>query len=382
MLDQNKVAVISTGNGGQSLAAYLAFRGFETSLYAREQARVAMFPKDHLFSIEGVVNAREKVGTISNEMAEVIKDAHVIMVTTPTQYHESIAKQLAPCLQEGQIVVLNPGRTFGTYAFKRALEKAGCLQHIFLAEAETFIFACRCEQPGQASILAIKKNVLVAAHDPSDTPFVLSKLDRLFPESFQAARNIFETSFSNIGMIFHPLPVLLNITRVEKKEAFLYYKEGITPLVATILEELDHERLEVAQAYATFPATAFEWLNQHYGSLGETLYERIQNTEAYAHILAPTDLHTRYVFEDVQTGLVPMYFAGQFAGVQTPAILAAIQWASAVYQQDFLQKGRNDLSLDFNQIHADALVAASGLLPSLRMDKNFELTISEKNWTA
>src|SRR5699024_12005080 len=91
---------------------------------------------------------------------------------------------------------------------------------------------------------------------------------------------------------------------------------------------------------------------------------------------------TRYVFEDVQTGLVPMYFAGQFAGVQTPAILAAIQWASAVYQQDFLQKGRNDLSLDFNQIHADALVAASGLLPSLRMDKNFELTISEKNWTA
>ena len=39
-MDHSKIAVISTGNGGQSLAAYLTLQGRRVALYAREQERM------------------------------------------------------------------------------------------------------------------------------------------------------------------------------------------------------------------------------------------------------------------------------------------------------------------------------------------------------
>lgn len=127
----------------------------------------------------------------------------------------------------------------------------------------------------------------------------------IFPE-FIPAENTLETSFANIGMVFHPLPILMNITRVEAKEAFRFYLDGISPLVANILARLDEERVSVAKSYGINTPSAFDWLLTHYGAQGNTLYERIQNNKAYSTILAPTDIDTRYIYEDILTGCVPV----------------------------------------------------------------------------
>jgi opine dehydrogenase len=282
-------------------------------------------------------------------MAEVIKDAHLIMVTTPTQYHKAVAREMAASLEDGQIIVLNPGRTFGTHVFCGALRRHGCRARVIVAEAETFVFACRCARIAEPYIYGIKENVRVAAHNPADTPAAVGALRRLFPSILPAASTL-HTSFANIGMIFHPLPILLNITRIEAKEKFLYYMQGISPLVANILDRMDEERLAVAGAYGVEPLSAFDWLKEHYGSEGETLYDRIQSTPAYANILAPIDIDTRYIYEDMLTGCVPFYCAGAAAGVDTPIIKSAILWASTVYATDFMQNGRNENDVDFSAV--------------------------------
>lgn len=346
MLDRNKIAVISTGNGGQSMAAYFANLGFSVSLYAREKDRVGMFPKDRVFRLRGVVEGDPIVDFISSDMCDVIKDAHLIMVTTPTQYHHVVAREMADCVQDGQIIVLNPGRTFGTYVFSSTLKKYGNTKKVVVSEAETFVFACRCARTAEPIIYGIKDNVRVAAHDPNDTAKTVESLQRLFP-SIQGAENTLHTSFSNIGMIFHPLPILLNITRIEAQESFLYYINGISPLVANILDRMDSERIAVAKAYGVEVLSAFDWLKDHYGAEGATLYDRIQSTPAYANILAPIDIDTRYIYEDMLTGCVPMYYAGEAVGVETPIIKSAILWASTVYATDFIQNGRNDSVIDF-----------------------------------
>lgn len=349
-MNQNKIAVISTGNGGQAMAAYLTIKGYSVALYAREQERVDMFPADRIFTLSGMIEDTARIDLISSNMKEVINDAHMILVTTPAQYQTVVAREMAPFLEDGQVVVLNPGRTFGTNAFAQDLERFGNRKKIILGETETFIFTCRCEKIAQPYIYSIKNDVLTAAHDPALTAQLVEVMSRDFPD-IRPAENTLQTGFGNIGMIFHPLPILMNITRVEAKEKFLFYKQGISPLVSNILERMDQERVAVACAYGARILSAFEWLEKHYNAKGDSLYERIQNNPGYSNIYAPIDIDTRYIYEDILTGCVPVYYAGKAAGLETPIIKSVILWASTVYHYDFLARGRNDKQINFEEIY-------------------------------
>jgi len=342
---KKKIAVISSGNGGQSMAAYFSYIGYNVALYAREAERVDMFPGNR-FLISGEVEGEAVVELISSDMGAVVRDAYLIMVTTPAQYHHIVARAMAPHLVDGQAVVLNPGRTFGTLAFSKVLSECDCKADIMLGETDTFTFTCRCPELCKPQIYKIKDSVRMAAHDKSYAERLLGLLREIF-DMFSLAESILYTGFSNIGMIFHPMPILMNITRVEAKEDFKFYMQGISPLVAGILEKMDIERVAVAYAYGVAVPTARQWLAEAYGSRGDSLYEQIQNTDAYRTVLAPTDIDTRYIFEDILTGCVPTSCAGKAAGVNTEVIDTLINWASILYGRDFHAEGRNEALIDF-----------------------------------
>ena len=349
-LNENRIAVISSGNGGQTMAAYFANMGYSVSLYVREEERATMFPKDKVFRLRGLVRGDPVVDLISHDMKTVTTNAHLIMVTTPAQYHHIIAREMASCLEDGQIIILNPGRSFGTYVFEKMLSQYNCQAKVIIAETDTFVFACRCEKVAEPYIHGFKKRLNVAAHKKNDTPTVAKVLSLKFPNIVRPVASTVYTSFSNIGLVFHPLPFLLNITRAERRERFFIYAEGITPLVADMLERLDAERVAVARAFGADVLPAFDWLKEHYGAEGGSLYERIQNTEAYMKIIAPVDLYSRYIFEDIPTGLVPISFAGKAIGCATPVIDSAIAWAGSIYGMDFRKDGRNDEMIDFGAL--------------------------------
>jgi len=341
----NKIAVISSGNGGQSMAAYFSYLGYRVALYAREAERVDMFP-DFKFVLSGEVNAETELELISSNMGAVVKDAELVMVTTPAQYHPIVARAMAPHLTDGQAVVLNPGRTFGTLTFSRVLSECGSKAKIMLGETDTFTFTCRCPKIRHPQIYKIKDAVRLAAHDNSYAYELLALLHEVF-KMYSLAESILYTGFSNIGMIFHPMPILMNITRVEAKEDFKFYVQGISPLVAGILEKMDLERITVANAYGVTVPSARRWLEECYGSRGDSLFDQIQNTDAYKTVLAPTDIDTRYIFEDILTGCVPTSCAGRAAGVKTEVLDTLIRWASILYGRDFRAEGRNENLIDF-----------------------------------
>ena len=344
---KKKIAVISSGNGGQSMAAYFTYLGYKVALYAREDERVEMFPDNH-FVISGEVEAEVEVDLISADMGKVIKDAYLVMVTTPAQYHPIVARAMALHLVDGQAVVLNPGRTFGTLAFSKVLSECGCKADIMLGETDTFTFTCRCPELRKPQIYKIKDSVRLAAHNKAYEDRLIGLMREIF-HMYSLAESVIYTGFSNIGMIFHPMPILMNITRVEAKEDFKFYVQGISPLVASILEKMDVERVTVANAFGASVPTARQWLAEAYGSRGDSLYEQIQNTEAYKTVLAPTDIDTRYIFEDILTGCVPTSCAGKEVGVSTEVLDTLIKWASILYGRDFRAEGRNENLIDFKQ---------------------------------
>jgi opine dehydrogenase len=353
MSGRDKIAVISTGNGGQALAAYFSLRGREVALYARDRERVEMFA-DNKFTLGGAVEGETAISLISNDMREVVSGARLVMVTTPAQYHHVVGAAMAPHLEDGQAVILNPGRTFGTYAFMKTLKDNGCGAKIALGETDTFVFTCRSATIGRPVIYKMKNTVRVAAHDGREATRRLVSVLREYFDSVVPAESVLHTGFSNIGMIFHPMPILMNITRVEAKEDYLFYIDGISPLVAGVLEKMDAERVAVARSFGADVADAGGWLRECYGSRGNTLYELIQSTDAYRNVLAPTDIDTRYIFEDILTGCVPVSCAGRRSGTGTEVIDAVIKWASILYDTNFRANGRNDDMLDFGEIYEAA----------------------------
>lgn len=339
---ETTVAVIGAGNGGTAIAAYLARCGVKVNLcdlFPRYLAGIRENGGIEL-TLHGETT-HQTLNLVADSVAQAIAGVKLIMVVTPSFTHKMIAGAAASALSDGQVVVLNPGRTGGALEFCETIRANGCTADITVAETQTLIYSCRKTGPASVEIYGVKKEVTLGAFPASRTEEVLGLLNPYYPQ-FTPASSCLETSLSNIGALFHPTPVLLNIGRIESDpNGFRYYWDGITPAVAGLIHEIDGERQAVARAYDTTILTAEEWLCQSYDTYGDTLYERIQHNEAYGDIKAPRTIDARYVTEDVPMSLVPIAELGRIAGVPTPNIDAVIQLTSTIYKRDFRAEGRS-----------------------------------------
>jgi opine dehydrogenase len=343
MSSQTRYTVIGAGHGGKTMAAHLALMGFPVVLYNRTPDNVALIKARggiDLASSNGGPRGFGHLDLVTSDIAVALREAEIVMVVVPASAHKSIAEEAAPHLQNGQIVVLNPGRTGGCLEFVKTLRDQACKADVTVAEAETLIYACRSEGPAQARILRSKEAVPLAALPASKTVAVLAALEDAFPQ-FIDGKTVLHTGLDNMGAIFHPALALLNMARIESTGGnYEFYIEGVTPSVARILEALDRERVTVASALAIRAHTAREWLALAYNAVGESLYEAMHNQPGYRGIQAPPTLNHRYITEDVPMSLVPMAALGRRYGVEVPAIDSLIRLACIVHQTDYWRRGR------------------------------------------
>ena len=184
-----RYTVIGAGHGGKAMAAHLALMGFPVTLYNRTADNIAVIKARggiELESYEGGPRGFGQLALVTSDMREALDGADVAMVVVPSTAHADIAQAAAPCLRDGQIVVLNPGRTGGSFEFAHALKKSGCTADVVVSEAETLIYASRTEGPAQSRIFRIKESVPVAALPATRTPEVLEALAPPIPSSLTA----------------------------------------------------------------------------------------------------------------------------------------------------------------------------------------------------
>ncbi|MEN3202947.1 MAG: NAD/NADP octopine/nopaline dehydrogenase family protein [Atribacterota bacterium] len=350
-------AVLGAGHGGQALAGYLAIKGFEVRLFNRTPERLRPIQLLGGIQVEGEISGFAPVPVATSDIREAIRGAQVIMVVTPATGHRDIAERLSPYLEDGQIIVLNPGRTGGALEVRQTLKERGCSKKVMIAEAQTFLFASRISGPAQVRIFRIKNSIPVAALPAYQTVHVVQTLRVALPQ-FIPEDNVLKTSFNNIGAVFHPTITILNAARIESTHGeFDYYIEGVTPSIALILEEVDRERIRVAEALGVRAITAREWLYSAYDVSGRDLFEAIQNNAGYRGIRAPSTIYHRYITEDVPTSLVPMASLGKMLGVSTPTIDSLIHLACVLHRRDYWKEGRTVeklglQGLSIKEIHA------------------------------
>jgi len=217
-----------------------------------------------------------------------------------------------------------------------------------LLKRYTLMYVVRVTTPGVATIKCVKKEVSISALSAKDTEQVINKIHSTYPQ-FVAGTSFLETSFGNIGAIFHPLITLLNKDRILSKESFDFYTEGVTRKVADFMEQVDTEAKNVARALGTKALSVTGWLNSRYNLQLSDLYTMIRSNPTYQGIKAPTTLNSRYLWEDIPTGLVPISSFGDALGVTTNAIDYLIDEGCETLERNFWEEGRTLEKLDLSR---------------------------------
>ncbi|HPO04361.1 MAG TPA: NAD/NADP octopine/nopaline dehydrogenase family protein [Bacillota bacterium] len=342
--DKYRFAVLGGGHGGTAMAGHLSLCGIDVSLYNRGEDRIRAIKEgggiELLSANDNIPRGFAELTTVTSDIKEAIRGRDVLMVVLPATGHGFIAEQLAPHLEDGQIIVLNPGRTGGALEVLNILRAKNCRADVVVCEAQTLLYASRSMNPAQTQIFRIKNSVPVAAIPAHRTPEVVKVLRTALPQ-FIPGDNVMKTSLDNIGSIFHPAVTVLNAGRIESTNGdFEYYTEGITASVSLILEKMDRERVCVAEALGFRAMTAREWLYIAYDSAGRTLFEAMRNNRGYDGIMAPKTILHRYMTEDIPMSLVPIASLGRFCDVPTPTIDSIILLGSILHEKDYWECGR------------------------------------------
>lgn len=349
-----KISVIGAGNGGQAIAGYMASLGIPVCLYNHQWKRISDIAKTHRIYLKGTIECVGIIEKVTDDIREAVEFGEVILVATTASAHREITELMCPYFKDGQVVILNPGRTCGLLDVLSVLRRERPTLRIYLGEAQTLIYACREIAPGVVNIIGIKERVLLAGRDKQETEYLIEKMHPVY-DCFIPA-NLVQTSMENIGAIFHPPVVLFNAATIERNTPFYFYRD-MTPNVATFIQKLDQERLNIGKAFGVDLMPVEEWIQYAYpDTVGDTLCERMRNNPAYHDILAPGSIFTRQLTEDIPTGLIPMSELARLAQVPTPLMDAIITLSSSLLGIDFRVKGRTLENLGLSHLDKNSII--------------------------
>lgn len=304
-LARKTIAVLGAGNLGLAQAGHLALLGHAVRLYNRGDARLGPLAMGAKLRLKGVLRGDAALEIASTDLAEVIHGADLIFVDVPANGHGELAAALEPVLQPNSraVIILHPGQTLGARHFALALGLER-FRGIALGELQTALYTTRSEAAGESTVLAIKREVALAAY-PSRDDERLAVVRALYPQLVPGTSTL-RNALTNVQAFIHPAVCLMNLSRIERGERFYLYRAGLSLAMGACFERCDAERLALADALKLKVPTAAEWFGQCYGVRADTALEAMLQIEAYEQMVAPPDLRTRLLWEDVPTGLVPL----------------------------------------------------------------------------
>src|SRR5580700_10359523 len=343
-MTETTVAIVGAGIGGIYLAAELGLLGCRLRLHDRDDSRLADIRARGGIDVEGERAGFAAIERVTADVAEAVEGAEVIVIVTGGNFQEGAATALAPLLRDEQIILLIQGNTGGALVVRRALDRAGCVARVDIAEMDNYPYSCWRLGPARIRPIVKKRWLQIATFPGNRIASVFPRLSPLFPAAVAAANPI-HTGFTNANAMLHVANCVANAGKIDRGEAYKFYAEGVTPAVARLYQAINAERVMVAAALgATVPGLE-DWFERVYGVRGASIDEtcRLLTTNSdgpYQATGTPQSWTHKYIAEDVPTGLMPMAALGRAAGVATPAIDGVIRLAAILAGNEFAAKSR------------------------------------------
>jgi len=338
-----KVAVLGAGNGGHAFCAHLAMDGFKVRLYEAPQFKRNVEAIQAKGGIEafGDRSGFAKLDVVSTNMEEVVKGADVVIIPVPAFAQDYMVNEYLPYLEQGQIILFSPDNG-ATIRWYRRLKEKGMEKKVAIAGMACLLYLCKLIGPAQIDIAGVKHEMQVSTMPAKNVKEVVDSLKTMF-KGYKSEKNALATTLSNFNHQLHTGPMVLNAGRVESKMPFKFYWEGHTKSITNVVKMVDQEKLEVGKSLGynlpSIEQLFEEYYKGRYSENARDLNEIVTSNLVYRGTIAPSDLTSRFITEDVPYGLVLISSIGKRFDVATPTIDAIIHLASVLNQTDYRKQG-------------------------------------------
>ena len=355
-MNKHKVAILGSGNGGLTMAGDFALAGHTVNLFELERFKSSLDPVIEAGGIEMRGVTREgfaELNMVTTNMKEALDGVEVICVVTPAYGHKPFAEAMASHLEDGQMITLNPGYSFGCVETANVLKEKGVdLKKILLGATQILVYATRKYLGYKVFCGGVKAKVPFAAFPGKNTEKMIPTLNEIYPEDdgergvIIPVRNELKTTLENINLFGHPPMMILKAVDIELGEE-PYLKSRESHAVKMLRRAMDCEAGKITEAFGLE-----HWSNEYIHdvlmypywlkrprTVGRPEWATPENLPV--EYRAPSNLlKMRYVTEDLPYGLVPISQLGDMVNIPTPAIDSVITIGSIISQTDFWTSGR------------------------------------------
>ncbi|MDR6101861.1 opine dehydrogenase [Agrobacterium larrymoorei] len=345
-----KVGIVGAGAVAMGYAALLLTNGHLPCIWSPSGSRSVALREGSPLKVTGVIEGEfypEACDTVE-ELAE----HQVIVLALPAYGHRSVLDRLLPYLKPHHIVIISAHLSFAAlYLSKKLAERA---IEIPIAVWNTTVLTSKAQAPTEIKVGAIRSRIDLATVPDTYVAQAYETCVALFGDRFVVSDDILTATLSNTNPEIHLGIVLCNLTRVELREVW-GQRSHITPLVGGFIEALDRERLSIATAFGRNVRAIADHYTISFGVSGDSIAEIAANlAKRGKDPLGPTDIRTRYVFEDVPYGLVPTVALAKLAGVDVPLHRSGVDILGACYGRDFA--AANDLIPELQLVDVEHLI--------------------------
>lgn len=336
-----KIAILGAGNAGCAVAADLTMKGHIVTLVKTSNSMhndnfYYMRENDNEVTLwENGKERRTKIHKLTRDISDIAGN-EVIIIYIQTNFHEELIRQMARYLEDGQIVIINPGYLSTAFLLKYCGDK-----NITIVEATSSFIDCRIISPGYIKVGFRNVRNPIGVYPKKNTNIVVDKLSgfnyNLIPFS------TIEAALHNPNLIVHTVGAIMSIPRIEKtKGDYCMYWEVFTPSVWNILEKLDSEKMDILEKLGykrVAYVDACKFRNTLDGNRdGKEIFMWYASMPTRAK--GPTKVDSRYISEDVPQGLVMLEALGEKLDVRTPICTSLIELATAALNRDMRLEGR------------------------------------------
>jgi opine dehydrogenase len=368
------VAVLGGGNGALTHAGDLALAGHKVNLCELPRFKSNLDPVIENGGIEmkGVArNGLAKMNLVTTNMAEALHGAKVVLVVVPAYGHISFAEAIAPHIEDGQMVVLNPGYSLGSIEFSNVLAKKGVdLNKIMVGATGILTYATRKYLGWKIFVGGTKAKVPFSAFPSKNTQKMLSVLNQMYPQPdgqrgiLIDSVNELKLSLENINLYVHPQMMILKAVDCEIGEE-PYLKSQSSMAVKLLRKKMNEEAMGITSAFGMEPWCQEYvhdvlmypyWLKRPMEGEKPEWAKSENQPEEYRAGAGFNFLKGRYVTEDLPYGLVPISELGKLVKVPTAAIDSVVQIGSVISETNYWETGRTFKKLGLDGMNKTQLM--------------------------
>ncbi len=341
-----KICIIGAGGTGCTMAADMALKGHDVTLYQAPSWDGALEDVRAAGGIRMVGRAATGFAAISRleyDLEHAVQGADVVLVALIAARHKELAKKLAPLLCAGQTVCFSAGNCASVVLRRTGLVGSGVL----IGEMQGNVYPCRFSGPAEVKCAFPYMEKKVAAFPGKDTPAFIEAMHEVY--ACAPARNVMEACFNSPNLSIHLAGSLLNTGGIEHDPAFRMYAQGLTPGVLACIREVEREKAPVMERMGFANAV-------HAGMIEKLMrYGEFPELDDFRQVAGPSSMRHRYITEDASTGQSLFLSLARSLGISLPCMEALVRLAGVVNGENYLRDGMSLASLGLDNMSAEEI---------------------------